>query len=132
MIYYRYGGVSVFGNCIYNYGDSNVAIYNSIFWNDTANGTIVMIYDHSTVPANNVDISYCCIKGITASGTNINDDPDFSSGSLKLSSTSPCIDEASNDAAEGIRFDITGRERCFDGDDVTGSQVDMGAYEFVP
>ncbi len=45
-----------------------------------------------------------------------------------------CIDTGDNTAVPGypddMELDITGHARIFDGDDVTGAIVDMGAYEF--
>jgi parallel beta-helix repeat protein len=51
-------------------------------------------------------------------------------GDYHLLPGSPCIDSGSNEAAAEIPLDMDGNVRIWDGDDVPGAVVDMGAYEF--
>ena len=75
-------------------------------------------------------VSYCCIEGGYASGTNIiSDDPLFTNTFLydySLTSNSPCINAGTPDTT-GMGLptdDLAGNPR------ISGGRIDIGAYEF--
>lgn len=158
--YYRYDGDYVVNNCVFvgngvgiqgesrsrnSTGDlfvsnstltgNNVAaeiwsptwlyMANSIIWGNTRE----MAYAGATVSNSNIQGGY---PGVG----NINQDPKFvhpwdgNTADLYLLPDSPCIDRGDNQSAQGIHADLDGNIRIWDGDDVPGAVVDMGAYEY--
>ena len=102
-----------FGGGMRNVGSSIPTITNCIVWGNSPNN----IYG----PA---DISYSAIEGGWLGDGNIDADPLFIPGSLRLSEGSPCIDAGTNTPAGGLpSTDIDGNPRIING------IVDMGAYE---
>jgi PKD repeat protein len=71
-------------------------------------------------------MTYCCIPGVSAAGSNIIVAPQFmdlTNGNLRLQASSPCINRGGNDAWHSTAQDLDGRPR------VVNDIVDMGAYE---
>jgi len=114
------GGVACFGR--------SPAFRNCILWNE---GDELSGYD-----AGDSIVSYSCVRAGWPGPGNIDATPEFvipwdgTAGDFHLLPGSPCIDSGSNDLAVGILTDLDGNVRIWDGDDVPGAVVDMGAYEF--
>ncbi|MHC4252460.1 MAG: choice-of-anchor Q domain-containing protein [Planctomycetota bacterium] len=135
------------GGAIYNLGNS-LTVANCIFWGDTAVTSGDEIANNSSVPV----FGHCDIEGSGGSGAgwdtllgtdagwNIDADPlfvDAGAGNLRLGASSPCIDAGDDSAlpadaadldddgntTEPLPLDLDGNPR------VSGSYVDMGAYE---
>jgi uncharacterized repeat protein (TIGR02543 family) len=120
-----HGGVEIGGS---------TTIYNTILWNNyngrSEGGNLYyQIYNSGPTPLN---IYYCDIQGGISLGivgpsginetNNQSDDPLFNSD-FTLDAESPCIDHGSNSfAPSGV--DLRGNPR------ISGSYVDMGAYEY--
>jgi len=102
-----------FGGGMHNVGSSIPTVTNCIVWGNSP--------DNIFGPA---DISYSAIEGGWLGDGNIDSDPLFIAGSLRLSEGSPCIDAGTNTPAGGLpSTDIDGNPRIING------IVDMGAYE---
>ncbi len=138
------------GVIIYCYESSNMALKNSIFWNNvTVDASQIKVGNSGA--ATSIQISYCNIQGgkeiITTDDNctvewglgNINADPNFgnlggitgteaiATGDYHLLDESPCIDAGDPDfIAEPSETDIDGHPR------ILGMKIDMGADEFVP
>jgi len=100
-------------------------LFNCILWGDQAT-EIVDPYDLALVSWSNV-------QGGWSGEGNLDTDPLFADpmgGDYRLTVGSSCIDSGSNEAAVGIFTDLDGDLRIWDGDNVPGAVVDMGAYEF--
>jgi len=96
--------------------DSSLTVTNCILWD---NGT--QIVNGGSFSAN---VSYSCLEGGTTDNNNITDDPLLNTD-LTLQSDSPCIDTGNNAAIpSGINTDLADNPR------ISGSAVDMGAYEY--
>ncbi len=82
-----------------------------------------------------VTVDHSCMSGGYAGEGNIADDPVFTGGergSLRLRSTSPCIDRGRNDAPATSPTDIDGRPRVVAGTRGAAPIIDMGAAEYDP
>ena len=119
------------GGGVYNFDNSNPTIRNSILWGDTASsGSQIYDYRDGFLTASSTTITYSCIQGGYAGDGNIGSDPlldddHLSEGYLTLREDSPCIDAGDSGAVpSGITTDLAGRPR------ISGSAVDMGAYEY--
>jgi hypothetical protein len=138
------------GVIIYCYESSNMALMNSILWNNTTtNATQIKVGNSGA--ATLIQISYCNIQGgkdnITSDENctvewgpgNIDADPYFvnsvsltgseslATGDYHLLDESPCIDAGDPDfVAEPSETDIDGNAR------ILGLKIDIGADEFVP
>jgi hypothetical protein len=138
------------GVIIYCYESSNMALKNSILWdNTTADASQIKVGNSGT--ATSIQISYSNIQGgkeiiksddnctVVWGLGNINADPNFvNSGSLTggesfiagdyhLLDESPCIDAGDPDfIVEPSETDIDGHPR------ILGMKIDIGADEFVP
>jgi len=111
------------------FGIPDIAV-NSILWNNVPD-QIASINPNCTP-----EVSWCDVMGGWTGPGNIDATPEFvwpsegATADYRLLSISPCIDAGSNGAAAGILTDLDGNLRIWDGDDVPGAAVDMGAYEF--
>jgi hypothetical protein len=138
------------GVIIFCYESSNMAVTNSIFWDNTTENASQIKVGNSGA-ATSIRISYCNIQGgkdnITSDENctvewglgNINADPNFvnlggltasevfAAGNYHLLDDSPCIDAGDPDfITEPSETDIDGNPR------IAGTKIDMGADEFVP
>lgn len=138
------------GVIIFCYESSNMAVTNSIFWNNTTEYASQIKVGNSGA-ATSIHISYCNIQGgkdniisddnctVEWGQGNIDADPNFvNSGSLTVSEVfttgdyhllgdSPCIDAGDPEfITEPSETDIDGNPR------ISGTKIDMGADEFVP
>lgn len=121
------------GGAVFN-SMSNPTILNSVFWANVDNAGIAPQLDESAqihdADGSLSSISYTCIQGLSgfAGSGNIGNDPlfvDESNGDLHLSTGSPCIDAADNNAVPmGVSTDLDGNPRIVNG------TADMGSYEF--
>ncbi|MHC4544662.1 MAG: right-handed parallel beta-helix repeat-containing protein [Planctomycetota bacterium] len=138
------------GVIIYCYESSNMAVTNSILWdNTTAYGSQIKVGNSGA--ATSIQISYCNIQGgkeniisddnctVEWGQGNIDADPNFANlgsltgsegftaGDYHLLGDSPCIDAGDPDfITEPSETDIDGNPR------ISGTKIDMGADEFVP
>lgn len=105
-------------------------VMNSILWDNLPDQIAAL--NPSCTP----QVNCCDVSGGWPGPGNINATPEFIHpwdgvfGDYHLLPGSPCIDAGSNEAAAGILTDLDGNVRTWDGDDVPGAVVDMGAYEF--
>lgn len=81
-------------------------------------------------------ITYSDIEGGYAGNGNIDDNPDFESGTywylFRLSEDSPCIDVGDVSAQYITEEDFDGGPREVNGDGSGGAEIDMGAQEYDP
>lgn len=110
---------------VYNHADNTAggvyegSLYNSIVWNNTASS-------YSEIKSGTATY-YCCIKGYPSGTGSITNNPlfiDAANDDYRLRIDSPCVDSGSSVYATGNE-DLDGNPR------ITGSQPDMGAYEFL-
>ncbi len=123
------------GGAIWCYGGSNMTIYGSILWNNTATQGSEMLVGGPGPGPSIIDMSYCDVlnTGIEIVGTsslsgvgNIAVDPMFMEGDWRLSDESLCIDAGDVDyIAEVDETDVYGQPR------ISGSIIDMGAAEYL-
>ncbi len=100
-----------------------VTVVSSILWNDA---TIDESKQHIVADEDGTYILYCNINGDNPGIGNITADPmvvDAVNGDFRLQEGSPCIDVGDTSEATAP-IDISGNDR------VSGSDVDMGAYEY--
>jgi hypothetical protein len=112
------------GGLMCEYGATPV-LTNCILWNNSSSQIVV----EDSTPT----VGWSNVSGGFEGEGNINADPlfwDAAGGDYRLTAGSPCIDAGSNAAVAGILTDLDGNVRIWDGDDVPGAIVDMGAYEF--
>ena len=98
-------------------------ITNCVVWSNVAPASVYSnIYSTTTS-----GVAYVCTTSPTIAGTGcISTDPQFASPvSYALMESSPCIGTGINHAWMTTAFDLAGNPR------ITGSVVDMGAYEYV-
>lgn len=108
------------GSGMYSYDNSHPTVTNCIFWNYSA-AAGSQIFDG---PNSDTALTYSCVQGGTAEDNNITVDPELGSG-LTLQEGSPCIDAGDNSMVpSGTTIDLSGNPR------ISGSTVDMGAYEY--
>lgn len=138
------------GVIIFCYESSNMAVTNSILWdNTTANASQIKVGNSGA--ATSIQISYCNIQGgkdniisddnctVEWGQGNIDADPNFinlgsltsseslTAGDYHLLDGSPCIDAGDPEfITEPSETDIDGNPR------IAGTKIDMGADEFVP
>jgi predicted outer membrane repeat protein len=119
------------GGAIYNISDCDITISNSILYFNYANGALNQIYNADTSTA---AVTYSDVQGGYSGTGNINSNPYFvnSNSDLHLTGSSSCID-----AANGSIAPLTDKEEKDRWDDpnrtnVSGTYVDMGAYEYQP
>ncbi|UCG58894.1 MAG: PASTA domain-containing protein, partial [Phycisphaerales bacterium] len=117
------------GGGMYN-AEGTQTVVNCILWGDTPEE--IAGDGFPTVISSNVE-------GGWLGGTNIDADPLFEAGTLRLSAGSPCIDAGANNMGLiGITTDLDGNPRFVDDpatpDTGPGTPpiVDIGAYEFQP
>jgi len=99
----------------------------------TLTNCILFNESHELVGDSTFSVTYCCIQDGWPGEGNIDEDPRFvdaANGDYHLLADSPCIDVGSNEAAQGILYDLDGNLRLWDGDGDGLIWVDMGAYEF--
>ncbi len=138
------------GVIIYCYESSNMAVTNSILWDNTTEYASQIKVGNSGA-ATSIQISYCNIQGgkdniisddnctVDWGQGNINADPNFvnlggliasevfAAGDYHLLGDSPCIDAGDPEfITEPNETDIDGNPR------ISGVKIDMGADEFVP
>jgi hypothetical protein len=96
-------------------------VFNCIVYFNAAQDT-----NHSNYSGFAPGFNYTCTAPMPPSGSgNITNDPQFvdlASGNLHLQPTSPCVDSGNSAYAMGVDLDFNPR--------ISGSNVDMGAYEF--
>jgi predicted outer membrane repeat protein len=106
-------------------------LINSIVWGDTAAGAVTSeIAELGDLQAS---VIYSDVKGGHVGSGNLSEDPLFvvSGSDLRLRSTSPCIDKASDAFAPVV--DLLGQTRIdIEGRGNVGVVADMGAYEYHP
>jgi hypothetical protein len=107
---------------------SEVSMRNSIVWE----GEKGIYADAST--RGSVTVTFCDVEGGCLGQGNIDEDPAFIDagiGDFRLQANSPCIDTGTD---AGLVEDLDGNPRPIDipgvGADGTGTEFDMGAYEF--
>jgi len=113
------------GGGIYCSNESSPMLTNCVLWGDSPN--------EIDVSDSTPEITWSNIEGGWPGEGNIDADPlfiDAGSGDYHLSASSPCIDTGRNKAALSIPSDFDGNIRIWDGDNIPGAIVDMGAYEF--
>ena len=134
------------GGGMYNL-TSAPTVTNCIIWANSANHGAQVSNRSGSSPT----ITYSDIQrnsGTYSGIGNINLNPNFVTGSLRLSATSPCIDSGNNSAvpadtadldndgntSEATPYDLDNNTRIIDGDNDSHSTtiVDMGAYEYQP
>ena len=129
------------GGSIHCCNGTDLTLVNSIIWNEGDPGTAYQIWIGSSSDPSTVDISYCNLKGPSASiyvdsgctldwgGGNISGISQFvepSADDYHLTSHSPCRNAGDNDAPFLPATDFEGNTRMAEG------TVDMGADEFCP
>ncbi|MHC4086340.1 MAG: fibronectin type III domain-containing protein [Planctomycetota bacterium] len=134
---YKDGG----GMCTKDYAEATVI--NCIFWDNKALDDDDSIRDKDDGVT---DVSYSDVNqsGYAGNNNNISQDPKFFDtddldgpdnlfmtldDGAEIGSDSPCIDTGNNTPVTES-YDIIGRTRIIDGDEVSPATVDMGAYEF--
>ncbi|MHC4533346.1 MAG: right-handed parallel beta-helix repeat-containing protein [Planctomycetota bacterium] len=125
------GNISHFyGGGMSNVDYSSPTVTNCILWGDSPDE----IFDDDN---SSTTVTYSDVQGGWPGTGNIDADPLFADGDLRLSAASPCINAGSNaalppdtadldgdgDTTEPIPLDLDGNARIFNG------VVDMGAYE---
>jgi len=113
------------GGGVLGEGSSIPSLKNCVVWGNEP--------DNLRVFYATAEVSWSNIEGGWPGDGNIDSDPLFADpagGDYRLTAGSPCIDAGSNEAAVGVPTDLDGNLRLWDGDDVPGAVVDMGAYEF--
>ncbi|UCG58974.1 MAG: PASTA domain-containing protein, partial [Phycisphaerales bacterium] len=140
---YNYSSSPTVTNCIFSNNSASYragGMYNYVS-NPTVTSCILWANSAPTDPQIRGDaaVTYSDVEGGWPGTGNINKDPLFAPGTLRLSAGSPCIDAGSNDAVPaGITTDLAANLRFVDDPHTpdTGSGtppiVDMGAYEFQP
>lgn len=107
----------------------NLEVYNSILWNNLPEDIFVL--------SGSADVYNSCVSDGTTGTNVISDDPqfvDYAGYDFHLTETSPCIDTG-NDVIVPFTLplvDLEGNDRIIDGDQNGTSEIDMGAYEFIP
>jgi hypothetical protein len=151
------GGVdALISNCTFFNNDADSAGGAVYCWTDNPNGTIANCVlwsnspDQINVTGAAPQVRYSDIQGGWQGEGNINADPQFEEGTVRLGPGSPCIDAADNtavppdeydldedgDTDEPMPFDLDGNPRFVDDPETwdtgygTPPIVDMGAYEF--
>jgi predicted outer membrane repeat protein len=137
---------SWYGGGIYN-GSSSVSLRNSILWNNqdssgtgtisatVYNGSSAVTLTHSLAQGTGGSDSWISDPSYVDAGENLDADPLFrqvvdasttptTTGDLRLDTESPAIDQGADQYVTGVTTDLDGEPR------ISGSRVDMGAYEF--
>jgi len=105
-------------NDSYGGGVNNSIVNNCIIWGNSA-GYNANFY--------NSTVRYSCSTPLPSGSGNISSDPRFvdaTSGNLRLSQGSPCVNAGSNSYVASGALDLDGNLR------IHGGTVDMGAYEY--
>jgi predicted outer membrane repeat protein len=133
-------------------GTSSTKVYNSILWNNQANGVTGTITANIFNNSASISLTHSLLEGSGGSGSgtwppsyvdggdNIDTDPLFIldvnpstaptiTGNLRLQAGSPAIDVGNNSFIAGVSTDLDGEARIKDGDGDGTETVDMGAYE---
>jgi hypothetical protein len=136
---------AVHGGGMYNYY-SSPHIRNSILWNNQDSTGLGTLTATIQITLSNVNMAYSLIQGTGGSGSgwiggdfvdggnNLDSDPQFiqdvdpataptTSGNLRLGAGSPAINMGNSDYVSDVTTDLDGNAR------ISGSSVDMGAYE---
>ena len=137
------------GGAFYCYGGSQVAIFNSIFWDDTSKNGGSEIHNNQSSPGD-IYVDYCCVAAggyggetgmISVDSHCTSNDPQFvdeqgpdgqpGTGDEDLHVTAPsCVDKGSNSkVVSGTTTDLSGKPRIVDGDNDSTATVDIGCYE---
>ncbi|MEJ2636629.1 MAG: putative Ig domain-containing protein [Calditrichia bacterium] len=127
LFYGNHAGLSG-GGLYINDNTNNVAIRNSVFWNNTSTNGIAEIADGGfPIVVENSDVA----GGFPGTG-NIDIDPQFQDPAtvdFHVQATSPIVDAGTNTDAPAVDFD--GNARPFDGDRNGEPVTDMGPYEYL-
>jgi hypothetical protein len=146
-------GIGVVGGALYVKGGSTPAVENCTFYQNSAyDATAMYSIDGGTVttlvncivwshgPGTSgveiqsqsgavTSITYSNIEGGFTGTGNINSNPIFADGDLRLASISPCVDVGDNESST-VSTDYDGNPRIFDGDGDITATVDMGPFEY--
>ncbi len=119
-------------------GGMDGSAYSTVFVSESSRITNSIIYYNGDIPIcpANASVAYCDVEGGFAGEGNISANPMFagdSNNDFRLLYGSPCIDTGTSETAP--LFDLDGKPRPVDvpdlGADGTGTEFDMGAYEYL-
>jgi len=135
-------GFQAKGAAVFNQGQSPLTVLNCIFWDNwnssisgPANTGVSGLYNGGggTGTARCSDVQNGlgdtnCSNG----GDNLNAPPGFTDADGHIGPTSPCIDAGDTGAVAGVRWDLFGNLRTFDGNLDNALVPDIGCHEYAP
>ena len=119
-------GSGIGGGALFSPPSGTIQLYNTIVWGNFSISYAFMplVLNQPQIP-NLATLAYCCVEGITPTGTNISLDPLFAGPfDFRLSAASPCRDTGSFNVPYIAAADDTLDPR------IIGPAIDRGADEF--